>query len=190
MKSSLRQMFAVAMAMLLVICAVPANAQAIVSSTATVNLSYVVGESITVTGAPPSLTFSGSPNPVTGPLSITTSWVLSGSRTHVDTNLFFTTPTAALTDGAGHNIPASQVWANVGGGSFSDCARNPATDTAGVATAGGTCNNGFGVAITSGNLTNVAGTTSVFILQLQAAGISGLPAGTYTGQLNIVAGAN
>jgi hypothetical protein len=166
----------------------PADAQAIVSSTSTVQLSYVVGESITVTGAPPSLTFSGSPNPVTGPLSVTTSWVLAASRTHLDTNLFFASATAALTDGSGHNIAASTVQANLNGGAFSPCNTNPAADVAGVAVAGATCNVGFGVAITGANLTSSH--TDTFILQLLASGLSGLPAGTYTGQLNIVAGAN
>jgi hypothetical protein len=167
------------------LCLPVAQAQAIVSSTANVQLSYVVGESITVTGAPPTLTFAGAPTPATGALTITTSWVLASTRTRVDTNLFFGTPTAALTDGNGHNIPASQVFANLNGGTYSPCNTNPAADVAGVATAGGTCNVGFGVAITPANLT--ASHTDVFILQLQGIGV--LPAGTYTGQLSIVAGA-
>lgn len=166
----------------------PANAQAIVSSTATTQLSYVVGESISVSGAPPTLAFAGAPLPQTGNLTIVTTWNLATGRTHLDTNLFFATPTAALTDGNGHNISSANVQANIAGGAFSSCNTNPAIEVAGVATAGGTCNVGFGVAITSGNL---AGTHSdVFVLQLTAAGISGLPAGTYTGQLNVVAGAN
>lgn len=188
MKSSLRQFFAVAMAMLLVLCAVPAQAQAIVSSTSAVNLSYVVGESVSVSNVPGSLTFSGSPLPQTGNLTVTTSWTLLGTRTHVDTNLYFASPTAAMTDGAGHNISAANVLANVNGGAFSDCGRNPATDTAGVAVTGATCNNGVGVLITSANLTGTR--NDIFILELSAAGLSGLPAGTYTGQLNVVAGAN
>ena len=184
-----RSIMAVGIAMFLTFGVVVPQADAIVSSTATVNLSYVVGESISVSGAPPNLTFSGAPNPVTGPLTVTTSWVLAANRTVVDTNLFFATPSAAMTDGNGHNIPAASIQANVGGGPFSDCGRNPATDTNGVATAGGTCNVGFGVAITTANLTNTAGTTSTFVLQIPGAVAAALPAGTFTGQLNIVAGA-
>jgi hypothetical protein len=165
-----------------------ADAQAIVSSTANVQLSYVVGESITVTGAPPSLTFSGAPTPQTGALTITTSWVLSSTRARIATNLFFATPTAALTDGAGHNIPTSQVQANLNGSAFSACNSTPDALVAGVAVSGATCNVGFGMPITTANLNG--NHSDVFILQLTAAGISGLPAGTYTGQLSIVAGAN
>jgi len=186
--NSLKRYAVIAVAFILTLGVVlPADAQAIVSSTASVNLSYVVGESITVTGAPPTLTFSGAPFPATGTMTIVTTWVLAATRTHIDTNLFFATPTAALTDGAGDNIPSSQVFANFNGSAFSACNSNPAPEVTGIATVGGTCNVGFGVAITSANRSG--SNSSAFVLQLQGLSPS-LPAGTYTGQLSIVAGAN
>lgn len=179
--------YAVIFAAFVLCFVVPADAQAIVSSTSTVQLSYIVGESLTVSGAPPTLTFAGAPTPATGALTITTSWVLSAARTRIDVNLFFATPTAALTDGASNNIPASQVFANINGSAFTACNTNPAPAVAGVATTGGTCNVGYGAVITAANRTSSH--SDAFILQLQGLS-SSLPAGTYTGQLNIVAGAN
>jgi hypothetical protein len=180
-----KQVLVIGLALALMFAPVAPAQAGIVSSTATVQLSYVIGESISVSGAPPTLTFSGAPTPATGNLVIVTTWVLAATRTHVDTNLFFATPTAALTNGSGSNIPASQVFANINGSSFSACNTNPATDTASVAVTGGTCNVGFGVAITPANLTGSHSDT--FVLQLQGLSAS-LPAGTFTGQLNIVAG--
>jgi hypothetical protein len=182
--NSLKKIAVVFIAMLMTFV-LPANAQAIVSSTSTVQLSYVVGESISVAGAPPSLVFAGSPIPTTGSLTITTSWVLAPTRVRLDTNLFFATPTAALTNGGGSNIPSSEVFANINGGNYSACNTNPASDVASVAVTGGTCNVGFGGTVATLGVTGTH--TDVFILQLQ--GFGTLNAGTYTGQLNIVAGA-
>jgi hypothetical protein len=60
------------------------SADAIVSAVTSVQLSYVVGESITISGVPPSLAFTGSPIPAAGPLSVTTTWALTSTRTRVD----------------------------------------------------------------------------------------------------------
>lgn len=184
--TSLKALAVIFIAMMLVV--LPVQADAIVSSTATVQLSYVVGESISISGAPPSLTFAGAPNPQTGALSVTTKWNLSPSRVRLDTNLFFSSITAAMTDGNGHNISPSNISANLDGGAFSACNTNPATEVAGVAVAGATCNAGFGG--TTAALGFVGTHTSVFILQLDGATAAALPAGTYTGQLSLVAGAN
>src|SRR5260370_29730930 len=97
------------------------TAQAIVSAASAVQLSYIVGEQITISGVPPSLTFTGSPNPATGALTVTTAWSLISTRTRVDVALWFHTPTAALTVGAGHNIPASLGFANLNGGTVTAC---------------------------------------------------------------------
>jgi hypothetical protein len=162
-----------------------AHAAQLGSNTATVALSYNISESITVSGVPSTATFTGV-TPTTPIIAVTTTWVLAATRTHLDTNLYFTTPTAALTDGAGHNIPTSSVFANLNGGAYSACTSSPAADVVG-ATVGGTCNVGFGVAITAANQNS--SNTSNFTLQLQGLSAS-LPAGAYTGTLNIVAGAN
>jgi hypothetical protein len=163
-------------------------ADAIVSSVANVQLSYVVGESITITGAPPTLTFSGAPVPATGPLTVTTTWVLASTRTRVDLAIFFQTPSAALTDGSGNNIPTSQVFANINGGSFSPCNfSGVAPELTAASVAGGMCAANTSVQITSANVTGSRSDTVV--LQLQGLSAA-LPAGTYTGQVSLIAGAN
>lgn len=178
----------VAVAMMFALALIPSMGLAqtpVGSNTATVGLAYAIGESITVSATPATTVFTGTPA-TTGSIAVTTSWVLSSIRTHLDTNLYFSTATAALTDGVGDNIPSSEVFANMNGGAYSACNKNPAVDITG-AVAGATCNVGFGVAISSTNLTG--SNTTNFTLQLQ--GLSGsLPAGTYTGTLNIVAGAD
>src|SRR6267143_1639535 len=115
--NSLRKMFAVALAMLLAICAVPSQAQAVnlTSAVGTSTLTYTQGETITVSGIPNSLTFDPT-SAITQTLNVTTSWQLVSTRTRVAMNLYFAVPTAAMTDGAGHNIPASGIGANKNGG--------------------------------------------------------------------------
>lgn len=184
---STKKMFAVTLAALLILVSVPSDADAIVSSTAAIQLSYVVGESVAVSGVPPSLTFSGAPTPATGTLTSTITWVLLSTRVRVDSNLFFASPTAAMTDGAGHNIPSSQVYENLDGGTFGACNSSPFADTSSVAVTGATCPNGVIINITGSNLSGSQNDS--YVLQLQ--GLSGsLPAGTYTGQINLVAGAS
>jgi len=163
------------------------DAQAIVSAVSSVQLSYVVGEQITISGVPPSLTFSGAPNPATGALTVTTSWSLTSTRTRVDVALWFNTPTAALTDGAGHNIPASLVFANLNGGTFSPCNGSAvAPELTASVTSGGICATNVNVPITTAN--QAGNRTDTVILQLQ--GLTPLPAATYTGQINLIAGAS
>jgi len=76
------------MSLLLLFGPTLSDAQAIVSAVSSVQLSYVVGEQITISGVPPSLTFSGAPNPTTGALTVTTSWSLTSTRTRVDVALW------------------------------------------------------------------------------------------------------
>ena len=164
------------------------KADALVSAVTSVQLSYVVGESITISGVPPSLTFTGAPIPATGPLSVTTTWALTSTRTRVDIAIYFTSPNAALTDGFGHDIPTSQVFANLNGGTFATCNGSAvAPELAAAITAGGVCSANVNVAITTAN--DSGNRTDVVILQLQGLG-SSLPAATYTGQINLIAGAN
>jgi hypothetical protein len=164
------------------------EAQAITSQISTVSLTYAAAEVLTVSGVPPSLTFSNALTPQTGVLTVTTSWQLGPTRTRIDTNLFFATPTAALSDGAGHNIPATDVFASLNGGTYSNCGGSPAPTLSGVDVAGGTCQvSGIFQPITGANLTGTR--SDAFVLQLQNLPLT-LPAATYTGNLSVVAGAN
>ncbi len=181
------KMFAVFLSLALLFGPTLSTAQAIVSAASAVQLSYIVGEQITISGVPPSLTFTGSPNPATGALTVTTAWSLISTRTRVDVALWFNTPTAALTDGAGHNIPASLVFANLNGGTFSPCNGSAvAPELTASVTAGGICGTNINISITTAN--QAGNRSDSIILQLQ--GLTPLPAATYTGQINLIAGAS
>lgn len=186
MMKSLRQLFAVSMAMLLVLCAVPAQAQAITATPASVSLSYSISESITVSALPASVTFTGAP-PTTGAITINRSWVLNSTRTFVDLNWGLGSVASALSDGASHNIPSSNVFSNMNGGAYSNCTQAAgATELTPLLTVGAICNMGRHDAVTGAN--QVGSDSTTVTLQLQ--GLPGsLPAGTYTGTLVIVAGA-
>jgi hypothetical protein len=184
-RKSLKQMFAVCMAVALVLCAVPANAQAAITATpATVSLSYTVGESITISALPASVTFTGA-TPTTGAITVTTNWVLNNTRTFVDVNWGVGSTTAALTDGASHNIPASNVFESMGG-AYAACNQAAgATELTPLLTVGAICNHGEHIAITGANQTG----SKVDTLTLQLQGLGVLPAGTYSGTFTVVAGA-
>jgi hypothetical protein len=177
--------------MALLLLASPALADAGINTlVSTATMTYVNQETITVSGVPPSISFDNSANPTTGNLNITTTWNLNNTRTHVDMNIFFATPTAVLSDGAGHNIPAANVFASKGGSGYSPCNKpntNAASELQGVVTSGGVCNVGTAVAITSANQTGSI--TDAYTFQLQNLSSLGIPAGSYTGIVSFVAGA-
>jgi hypothetical protein len=170
---------------LLALAMVPRTyAQALNSGTANVNLNAVMNETLTVTATPGTVNFNLVPNgPVSGnsPVSITTQWALAGTRTSVALWAYFSN-TTALTNGTGSNIPNTSVSGNPNGAGLSPfTATNPFNSA----------NTGvqiFNYAITSAAGLNVTRTDSL-ALQIDTTGL-GLPAGTYTGVLNIQAVAN
>jgi hypothetical protein len=88
------------------------------SNTASVALKATLGESLTVAATPSSVAIplvSGGIGTGTSPVAITTTWVLSASRTAVTLVGYFSSATVALTDGATtpDNIPASEVLGQV-----------------------------------------------------------------------------
>jgi hypothetical protein len=181
-----KQLAVIFMALALLFAPVLAEAS-INSQISTIQLSYSANEVLTVSGVPPSLTFSSQLTPQTQPLTVTTSWQLASSRTRVDTNLYFMNPSIALSDGAGNNIPVTSVFANLNGGAFSACNGSPAPTLSTIDVAGATCQvSGIFQPITSSNLTGSR--SDSIVLELQ--NLPSLPAGTYTGSVNIVAGAN
>lgn len=166
---------------LLALAMVPQSyGQAVNSNVANVNLNAVMAETLTVSATPGTVNFNLVPNgPVSGntPVSITTQWALASTRTKVSLWAYFST-TTALTNGVGNNIPNTSVSGNPNGGGL-----QPFTTTNPFNSA----NTGvqvFSVAISAANL-NVTRTDSL-ALQIDTTGL-GLPAGTYTGVLNIEA---
>ena len=97
----------------------PASQAQINSNVATVNLNAVLSESITVSAAPGLVNFALVGSGVSAgsaQVAIDTTWSLSTARTNVAVYAYFTAAAAALTDGAGNDIPSSAVSGSVNGG--------------------------------------------------------------------------
>jgi hypothetical protein len=162
----------------------PGLASQLSSNQASVNLNYVIGESLTVSATPSTATFSGA-TPTTGVISISTVWNLASNRSGVWINWGFSSPTAALSNGSGSNIPSSEVFANINGGAYSACTQTAFTNVSGL-TPGAVCG-GYPVAIFPAS--PLSG-SDIAPITLQLQGLpTALPAGTYTGTLQIIAGA-
>lgn len=154
------------------------------SNVAGVNLSAILGDSISVAASPGQVNFALVANGVaTGnpTLTITTAWVMGqGKPRTVSTYAYFSNSVAALSDGGGHNIPSSSVSASVNGGAFQTftgaCA--PFSANACLPTA-------IFSQLVTGNPKQRNGTNnSTMQLRISTVGLA-LPAGTYVGVLNI-----
>lgn len=162
----------------LLTCGLPTAAQ-VRSNIAGVNLAANLGDSISVSASPGQLNFALVSNGVaTGnpTLTVTTAWVFAKNET-VNTYAYFSSPTAALSDGAGHNIPSSSVSGNVNGAGFQTfgaCLPYEATACLLIV------NNDH----VTGRPRWVGSINSTVQLQISTVGLS-LQAGTYVGVLNI-----
>lgn len=114
-------------------------------------------------------------------VTATTAWVLKPSRTAVGVYAYFANAAAALTDGAGNNIPSSAFFIADNGG-----ASTALTNTV----AFGGANGGLqlaNVAITGANKNSNRSDVMAFNINLTGGTLPQLPAGTYSGTLNIQA---
>jgi hypothetical protein len=166
---------------------IPAAVCQLNSNTASVALNATLGESLTVAATPSTVAIplvSGATAAGTSPVAITTTWVLSASRTAVTLVGYFSSATAALTDGAAtpDNIPASEVLGQVTTGTPTSFTAFTQTAPLGAAGAGLTL---FTQALTGANRT--ANRTDNLNLEINLAAQPQLPAGSYTGTLNIQA---
>jgi len=165
-------------AVALVLALAPVSQAQLNSNQANVNLNAVLSESLTVAAGPATVNFA---LPASGtaagsaPVSITTSWVLAPARTDVNLYAYFSSA-VALTDGGGNNIPTANVSGNFNGGGF-----NPFTSVTPFAANGLQL---FNQAIAAANRN--ASRSDSLALQIDTTGLA-LPAGTYTGVLNIQA---
>ncbi len=137
----------------------------------TVNLS---ASAVNFTLTAGSTTNAGSTN-----ITATTAWVLKPGRTTVGVYAYFASATAALTDGAGDNIPSSAFFIADNGGASTALTNTVAF---GAANAGLQLAN---VAITGANKSSNRTDTMAFNIDLST--LPQLPANTYTGTLNIQA---
>jgi hypothetical protein len=157
------------------------------SNTASVALRATLGESLTVAATPATVAIplvSGGTATGTTPVAITTTWVLSAGRSTVTLVGYFASATAALTDGAATpvNIPAAEVLGQVTTGTPTTFTAFTQTAPLGAAGAGLTL---FTQPLSGTNRN--ANRTDNLNLEIKLASQPLLPAGTYTGTLNIQA---
>ncbi|MGH9733756.1 MAG: hypothetical protein ACRD8A_04095 [Candidatus Acidiferrales bacterium] len=165
---------------LVLACVSASYGQAMNSNLANVNLNAVLNETLTIAAAPGNVNFTLAPNGTaagSAAVSITTQWALASTRTNVSLFAYFST-TTALTNGAGNNIPNTSVSGNPNGtGMQPFTTKNPFNGlNTGVQI--------FSAAITAANVNSTHADS--LALQIDTTGLN-LPAGTYTGVLNIEA---
>jgi hypothetical protein len=161
------------------------SAQVENSGPQTIALNATLAESLTLSLSANALNFTLTAGSATNAgstnITATTAWVLKPGRTAVRVYAYFSSAAAALTDGAGNNIPSSafKIADNLG-------ASTALTNSVafGAANAGLQLAN---VAITSAN--RFANRTDVmaFNIDLSTGTLPQLPAAVYTGTLNIQA---
>ncbi len=167
----------------LALCPSRAGAQ-LKSNPASVSLNATLTSGLTITAAPGLVNFNLVRNgTATGsaPISITTSWRLPLIFGNITEYAYFTSPAAALTDGASDNIPSASV-----SGSFDGGAYTAFTGTSPLAA--GSSKTLF-TQIFFIFFSNPGTRTDTLSLQINTTGLN-LPAGTYTGVLHIQAQAN
>ena len=147
-------------------------------------LTATLPESLTVGLSASSVTFNltagSAANAGNTGVTATTTWVLRPSRTTLRVLAYFASATAALTDGGGNNIPSASFFISNNGG---------------ASTAVNTTQAGFGVAGSALQLSSTAITnanragnrTDAMLFNINLTTLPQLPAGTYTGTLNIQA---
>jgi hypothetical protein len=112
-------------ALLLSLLSVPQSKAQTSSNAAAVTMSFAVVSSITITASPSNIVFNptdGRHATASAPIAVTTSWNLAVGGGNVFTVAYFSTNTAAMTDGT-LNIPTSKVFASINSGTATACTR-------------------------------------------------------------------
>jgi hypothetical protein len=182
-KGRLMRILAVTLAMTFV--ASLASAQALNSAAQTIALNANLTESLTLNLSASAVNFTlaagSAANPGSANITATTAWTLKPGRAAVGVYAYFANAAAALTDGAGDNIPSSAFFIADNGG-----ASTALTNTVvfGAANAGLKLAN---VPITVANRNAKRTDVMAFNINLTGGTLPQLPANTYTGTLNIQA---
>jgi hypothetical protein len=166
-----------------IVLASGARAQVLNSGASTISLNAVLNDSITVTLSSNAVNFTltqgSASNLGSTSVTATTSWLLRPSVGSLKLYAFFASSTAALTDGAGNNIPSADFQISNNAGPF-----NALTNTVPF----GGANAGLQVSSTPILGNNRSGTrTDQMNFNINLVPIPTLPAGTYTGTLTIQA---
>lgn len=153
------------------------------SGAQTIALNAKLTESLTLTLSANAVNFTlaagSAANAGSTNVTATTAWVLQPGRTAVGVYAYFASSAAALTDGAGDNIPSADFYIADNGGASTALT---STVAFGAANAGVQLAN---VPITGANKTASRTDTMAFNINLST--LAQLPANTYTGTLNIQA---
>ena len=169
------------------ILALPVAQAQLNSNAATVTLNATLGEALTVSASPSTVNFTlvqGGVAVGSTAVAIQTTWLLLPTRANLVLDGYFSSATAALTDGATtpDNIPTSAVLGQMTTGTPTTFTAFTQTAALGPAGAGLTL---FTVPLT---LLNRAGTrTDNLNLEINLSGLPQLPAGSYTGTLTLQA---
>lgn len=172
--------------LLVVACAASlASAQVENSGPQTIALNATLAESLTLSLSANAVNFTlaagSATNAASANITATTAWILKPGRTAVAVYAYFNSAAAALTDGAGDNIPSSAFKISDNAG-----ASTALTNTV----AFGAANAGLQlatVAITSANRSGNRTDVMAFNIALNTGTLPQLPAAVYTGTLNIQA---
>lgn len=161
----------------------PAGAQVLNSGASPIALNAVLSDSITLTLSGNAVNFTlvggSASNPGSTGITATTTWVLKPSVNSLKLYAFFSSSTAALSDGAGNNIPSADFQISDNGGAFAALTNTVAF---------GGANAGLQVSSVPIRGYNKTGTNSdVMTFNINLAPLPNLPAGVYTGTLTIQA---
>jgi hypothetical protein len=162
-----------------------ASAQVLNSGAQTIALNATLAESLTVGLSANAVSFTlaagSAANAGSTNITAATAWTLKPSRTAVRVYAYFANSTSALTDGAGNTIPSSAFFIADNAG--------PSTALTNTVAFGG-ANAGLqlaNVTITNANRAGNRTDAMAFNINLTGGTLPQLPAGSYTGTLNIQA---
>ena len=172
-----------ALAVAAVLFAAPGRAQVLNTGASPIALNAVLPDSITLTLSSHAVNFTlvggSASNPGSTGITATTSWVLKPNVNSLNLYAFFSSSAAALTDGAGHNIPSADFQISDNGGALTAL-----TNTVPF----GGANAGLLVSSLPIRGYNKTGTNSdLMTFNINLAPLPTLPAGVYTGTLTIQA---
>lgn len=175
-----------AVALGLALATTMASAQALNSGAQTITLNATLGESLTLSLSGnavnwPALVAGSAVNAGSTNITATTTWVLKPGRTAVGVYAYFASAASALNDGAGDNIPSSAFFIADNAGPSNALVN---TVPFGGALAGLQLAN---VSITGANKNSSRTDAMAFNINLSGGTLPQLPAGTYSGTLNIQA---
>jgi hypothetical protein len=161
----------------------PAQAQVRSSVASPIVLNAVLPDSITLTLSGNAVNFTliggSASNPGSTGITATTTWLLRPNVNSLKLYAFFSSSTAALSDGAGHNIPSADFEISDNGGAFAALTNTVAF---------GGANAGLQVSSVRILGNNKTGTNSdVMTFNINLAPLPSLPTGVYTGTLTIQA---